>query len=175
MLYYTLYMCSAIIHNKYFEFPSSGHCPLLIRWTFSFKPSDWLIFTYRNLTLIAQRSYHLTTKATQIVGWYPESQWGPLKCSPSVWPKYKKTIKPLIKLSLLQYSIAQACQNQFGNDFRLWWYCTIDYLIVNYIGIHHLFNHIQWFLAINHLFCIKDVFESCGERGPVLESLLSMR
>ena len=29
----------------------------------------------------------------------------------------------------------------FDCDYR--WYCTIDYVIVNYIGIHHLFYHIQ--------------------------------
>ena len=35
------------------------------------------------------------------------------------------------------------------------WYCTIDYVIVNYIGINHLFYNND-FLAINHLLCIKD-------------------
>ena len=29
----------------------------------------------------------------------------------------------------------------FNCDCR--WYCTIDYVIINYIGIHHLFHHIQ--------------------------------
>ena len=29
----------------------------------------------------------------------------------------------------------------FDCDYR--WYCTIDYVIVNYIWIHHLFYHIQ--------------------------------
>ena len=33
----------------------------------------------------------------------------------------------------------------FDCDYR--WYCTIDYVIVNYIGIHHLFYHIQWFFS----------------------------
>lgn len=33
----------------------------------------------------------------------------------------------------------------FDCDYR--WYCTIDYVIVNYIGIHHLFHHIQWFFS----------------------------
>ena len=33
----------------------------------------------------------------------------------------------------------------FNCDYR--WYCTIDYVIVNYIGIHHLFYHIQWFFS----------------------------
>ena len=28
-----------------------------------------------------------------------------------------------------------------------WWYCTIDYVTVNYIEIHHLFHHIQWFFS----------------------------
>ena len=28
-------------------------------------------------------------------------------------------------------------------DFDYGWYCTVDYLIANYIGIHHLFYHIQ--------------------------------
>ena len=29
----------------------------------------------------------------------------------------------------------------FDCDYQ--WYCTIDYVIVNYIGIHHLSHHIQ--------------------------------
>ena len=33
----------------------------------------------------------------------------------------------------------------FDCDYR--WYCTIDYSIVNYIEIHHLFYHIQWFFS----------------------------
>ena len=48
----------------------------------------------------------------------------------------------------------------FDCDYR--WYCTIDYVIVNYIGIHHLFIIFNDFLAINHLLCIKDNFTQAG-------------
>ena len=54
------------------------------------------------------------------------------------------------------------------------WYCTIDYVIVNYIGIHHLFHHIQWFLAINHLWCIIHAVIAWGEHSSVLDLLLTM-
>ena len=50
-------------------------------------------------------------------------------------------------------------------DCDYWWYCTIDYVIVNYIGIHHFFHHIQWFLAINHLLSIIDSSQTSCEHG----------
>ena len=61
----------------------------------------------------------------------------------------------------------------FDCDYR--WYCTIDYVIVNYIGIHHLSIIFNDFLAINHLLCIKDENCSSGEPGAVLVLLLCMR
>ena len=58
----------------------------------------------------------------------------------------------------------------FDCDFR--WYCTIDYVIVNYIWIIFsiLFND---FLAINHPLRIIFLITRC-EHGSVLDLLLSM-
>ena len=42
---------------------------------------------------------------------------------------------PLIRLTKIDLVTIFDC------DYR--WYCTIDYVIVNYIGIPHLFHHIQ--------------------------------
>ena len=55
------------------------------------------------------------------------------------------------------------------------WYCTIDYVIVNHIGIHHLFHRIQRFLAIHHLLSIIDGVQTSGEHGLVLYLLLTIR
>ena len=54
-----------------------------------------------------------------------------------------------IYLYLYLYFYHQACQIDLVTifDCDYWWYCTIDYVIVNYIGIHHLFYHIQWFFS----------------------------
>ena len=53
----------------------------------------------------------------------------------------------------------------FDCDYR--WYCAIDYVIVNYIGMGSIIFPIIFndFLAINHLLCIKDEDSPCGEPG----------
>ena len=53
--------------------------------------------------------------------------------------------------------------------------CTIDYVKVNYILGSIMFSIIfDGFLAINHLLCIIDCVTPSGERGSVLDVLLSM-
>ena len=56
--------------------------------------------------------------------------------------EYYQLCMTRIKLKLIRCRLAKnALVTIFDRDYR--WYWTIDYVMVNYIGIHHLFYHIQ--------------------------------
>ena len=91
----------------------------------------------------------------------------------------KKRVKRL-RIELVCRSIVhQACQNRFGNDFRLW----LSMVLHNWLCNSQLYLDPSSFLSysmifqpsIYHLLCIKDEFLTSGERGSVLELLLCMR